>query len=112
MDAVTVLNLPRDKLGVQSPQGANAIRATAPVMPLTASARADSQSSPAPSIAAAFAEERRRSERRQGWRRRQPLRQAVLLDTRSHYERRTQEQRHQATDLGKRHPPLGVDIYI
>jgi hypothetical protein len=35
-----------------------------------------------------------------------------LLDTRSHYERRTQEQRHQATDLGKRHPPLGVDIYI
>lgn len=112
MDAVTVLNLPRDKIGVQRPQGATAIRSTAPVTPLTASPRVASQPSPAPCIAAAFAEERRRGERRQGWRRRQRLRRAVLLDTRSHYERRTQERRHQATDLGTRYPPLGVDIYI
>jgi hypothetical protein len=108
-----VINLPRDDLGVLRPKDANARRAVAPVSSLAATARIGAQATPSSSTPASAPEERRRGERRQDRQRRGHLRQAaVLLDTRSHYERRTHERRHAASDQGQRHLPRGIDIHI
>ena len=110
-----VINLPRDDLGVLRLKEANAAKSTAPVASLAATAGIDSQAStPTPSMPVAAPEERRRGERRQGRQRRGQGRQtAVLLDTRSHYERRTHERRHNVTAQGTQHyQPLGIDVHI
>ena len=107
-----VIKLPRDDLGVLRLKKADAAKAVAPVASLTATTRADSQPSPAPSIPVAAPEERRHDERRQGHQRRgQGRRAAVLLDTRSHYERRTHERRRQTTDQGQQYLPQGIDVH-
>lgn len=108
-----VINLPRDDLGLLRLKDADAARAAAPVASLTAATRLGSQSPPTPSIPVAVPEERRRGDRRQGRQRRGQNRQtAVLLDTRSRYERRTRERRHKVTDQGQQYLPLGVDVHI
>jgi hypothetical protein len=105
-----VIKLPRDDLGVLRLKKADA---TAPVAAPTATARVGSQPSPAPSTPVAAPEERRRGERRQGRQRRGQGRSAVvLLDTRSHYERRTHERRRHATAQGQPYRPQGIDIHI
>lgn len=108
---MTVVNLQRDDLGVQRLQGASAARnVTAPASPppagLMAGYRPASSFSPA-----APPEERRRGERRRGQERRAQHR-AVLLDTRSHYERRTQERRQHSAPQGAWRTPLGINVYI
>ena len=112
-DTVMVINMPRDDLGTISLKEANAARATAPVASLSATARTGAQSSPSRSIPIGAQEERRHGERRQGRHRRgQGRHAAVLFDTRSHYERRTHERRHQSADQGLQYPPLGIDVHI
>jgi len=108
-----VIKLPRDDVGVSGLKKADAAKVTAPVAALTATARVGSRPSPAPSVPVAAPEERRRGERRQGRQRRgQGRSAAVLLDTRSHYERRTHERRCQATAQGQQYRPLGIDVHI
>lgn len=107
-----MINLPRDDLGVQRLKEANAARsATAPVSPVTTGSIVGSQPSPTPAIPVAPPEERRRVERRHGQGRRGQS-QPTLLDTRSHYERRTHERRQQATPQGEHYHPLGINVYI
>lgn len=107
-----VIKLPRDDLGVLRLKKADAAKTVAPVASLTATARVGSQPSPAPSIPVAAPEERRHGERRQGHQRRgQGRPAAVLLDTRSHYERRTHERRRQTTDQGQQYLPQGIDVH-
>lgn len=110
-----VLKLTRDDLGVLRLKEANAAKTTAPLSSLTATAGIGPQSSPHPSAPTTAPEERRHGDRRQGHERRGQNRQAiVLLDTRSHYERRTHERRHNATaaDREQQHLPHGIDIHI
>jgi len=108
-----VINLPRDDLGVLRLKEANAAKATAAVSSLIATPGVGSQSSHMPSAPAASPEERRHGERRQTHQRRGQGRQAaVLLDTRSHYERRTHERRHRSTDQEQQYLPQGIDIHI
>jgi hypothetical protein len=105
-----MVNLPRDDLGVQRLREANTARTINPeVLPLTAGATVGSHSSPTPSVANAPPEERRRGERRQHQERRRQ-RQSTLLDTRAHYERRTQERRQQAME--QKGGQLGINVYI
>ena len=112
-----VINLPRDDLGILRLKVANAAKAEAPVTSIAATtsiARLGSQTAvPTPHNPVAERVERRRGERRQSCQRRGQARHAVvLLDTRSHYERRTRERRLQATDLRQHYRPLGVDVHI
>ena len=108
-----VINLPRDDLGVLRLKEANAAKTTAEVSSLTATPSVGSQASYIPSAPAASPEERRRGERRKTRQRRGQDRQAtVLLDTRSHYERRTHERRHGSDDQEQQYLPQGIDIHI
>lgn len=110
-----VINLPRDDLGVLRLKEANAAKATAAVSSLSATPSIGSQASHIPSAPAPSPEdeERRRGERRRTRQRRGQGRQAaVLLDTRSHYERRTHERRHRSTDPEQQYQPQGIDIHI
>lgn len=112
-----VINLPRDDLGILRLKEANAAKADAPVASLAATAsiaRVGSQPAvPMPSSPVAAPVERRRGERRQVRQRRgQDRLAAVLLDTRSHYERRTQERRHEVAAQGQHYNPLGIDVHI
>jgi len=107
---VIVANIPRDDLGTQRLEDANAARgATAPVAPLDASAPLRPQGSPTP-IPVAPPVERRRGERRRE-RERRGQHQATLLDTRSHHERRTHERR-QLNEPQDEQRPLGINVYI
>ena len=107
--AVMVINLPRDDLGVRTA----APRVVAPVSSLAATARTGPQTTPTSSTPLSIPVERRRGERRQDHQRRDINRQAaILLDTRSRYERRTHERRQVARDQGQQNLPLGVDIHI
>jgi hypothetical protein len=108
-----VINLPRDDVGVLRLKEANAAKAAASVSSLAAAGGIGAQAySPPPARPAGTPRERRRGDRRQGQERRdQDRRAAVLLDTRSHHERRTQERR-QHTDTGQRSSPRGVDVRI
>jgi len=108
-----VINLPRDDVGVLRLKVANAAKAAAEVSALSATPSVGSQPSHIPSDPAATPEERRRGERRQARQRRGQGRQAaVLLDTRSHYERRTHERRHRSADREQQYLPQGIDIHI
>ena len=109
---MTVVNLPRDDVGVQRLQEANAARAVTPhVLPLTAGASVGSHASATLSVATAPPEERRRGERRQVQERRRQQ-QSTLLDTRDHFERRTNDRRRNAIAHEKRPQSLGVNVYI
>jgi hypothetical protein len=101
-----VLKLPRDDLGLLRLKQANLSKATASVSSLTTTTGIGPQSSPIPSAPTSVPEERRRDCRGQN---RQSV---VLLDTRSHYERRTHERRHDSADQETQHLPLGIAIHI
>ena len=109
---MTVVNLPRDDVGLQRLKETNTARSVTPqVMPLTAGATVGSHASATLSVATAPPEERRRGERRQLQERRRQQ-QPTLLDTRDHYERRTQERRRHAMEQEMRTQSLGVNVYI
>ncbi len=109
---MSVINLPRDDLGVLRLQEANAARsAMAPVSPLTAGSRVSPQPSPSPYLPVTAPEERRRGERRLRQERR-GQHQQTLLDTRDHHERRTRERREQPDHQQNRQRPLGINVYI
>jgi hypothetical protein len=108
-----VINLPRDDLGVLRLKEANAAKATTAVSSLTATPRVGSQPYHIPSTPVAAPEERRRGERRRARQRRgQGRHAAVLLDTRSRYERRTHERRHESAGQGQQYSPQGIDVRI
>lgn len=110
---MTVIYLPRDDVGVQRLQEANAARAAAPVSSLAAASTVGPQLSPAYTIPKTAPEERRRGERRrQRPRRSQASRTALLLDTRAHHERRIHERRHLSAEQERQPQPRGVDIRI
>ncbi|MEJ2552808.1 MAG: hypothetical protein P8164_02825 [Gammaproteobacteria bacterium] len=102
-----VLKLPRDDLGLLRLEQANLSKATASVSSLTTTTTGIvPQSSPIRSAPTSIPEERRRDCRGQN-------RQSVVLpDTRSHYERRTHERRHDSADQETQHLPLGIAIHI
>lgn len=102
-----VSNIPRDDLGTQRLEEANAARtATTPVAPPAASATVRPHAPP-PGIPTAYSEDRRRGERRRNEARR-GRDQSILLDTRSHHERRTRERRRHSAP----HQALGINAYI
>ena len=108
-----VIKLPRDDVGVLRLKEANTAKASAAVSSLSATSSVGTQPSHLPSAPAASPIERRRGERRRTQQRRGQGRQAaVLLDTRSHYERRTHERRHRSTDQEQQYLPQGIDIHI
>jgi hypothetical protein len=108
-----VIRLARDDVGLLRLKEANAAKATAAVSSLSATPSVGSQASHLPSTPAASPIERRRGERRRTQQRRGQGRQAaMLLDTRSHYERRTHERRHTSTDQEQQYRPQGIDIHI
>lgn len=107
---MSVVNLPRDDLGLQRLGEANAARFVTMVAPLAAGVSVGSQTSPIPATPMPSPEERRHGERRRK-RERRGRPQSTLLDTRSHHERRTQERRrHMGEQTGN--IPIGIDIYI
>lgn len=93
---MTILNIPRDDLGRQRLEEANAARGAAqPIAPVTAATPLGPR--PAPGRNAASPRKLPPAERRGGDRRRAGDRRAearpVLLDTRSPYPRRTRDRR-------------------
>jgi hypothetical protein len=108
-----VLNLPRDDLGVLRLQQSNAAKAYAPIASVAATTAAGYQPSPTLATPVVAPDERRHGERRQAHERRGQGRQAaVLLDTRSHHERRTHDRRRRTTAQGRSFVPQGIDLRI
>jgi hypothetical protein len=110
---VIVINLPRDDLGKQRLEEVNAARnAAQPVASLAAAPALAPHAPPhrSPTVRQATPPvERRHGDRRRGAERRSQA-QAVLLDTRSPYPRRTHDRRCSA-DTGHAQRVMGLDVY-
>lgn len=108
-----VINLPRDDLGKQRLEEANAARnAAQPVASLAAAPALIPHAPPHRSSAARQATppvERRHGDRRRGMERRNQV-QTVLLDTRSPYPRRTHDRR-RSLDTGHARRAMALDVY-
>lgn len=108
---MTILNIPRDDLGRQRLERANALGTAAPpVTPAVGAAPPGPRAVPGRSVplpGSAPPPERRRGERRHGSDRRAEAR-PVLLDTRSPYPRRTRDRRR---DEAGTHAAAGLDVY-